>query len=173
MRARPVASLLAAAGLVAIAAAPVAAARPSTGYSAPVVRLGPADGRRPRRWLGDRARPVHLLRRRRRHPRVHRRQAGSRRSTPRTTRAASSPRPSTARTGTPTRAGNALTCDGRQQNQQFTVKPDPFFWNAADAPLLSDGEAFIQVCIFDSTNTGEMDPNGFAFDYSMRKVVAN
>ena len=53
------------------------------------------------------------------------------------------------------------------------MKPDPFFWNAANAPLLSAGTAFIQVCVFDSTNTGEMDPNGFAFDYSMRKVVAN
>ena len=60
-----------------------------------------------------------------------------------------------------------------EQNARFVVKPDPFFWNAANAPLLSAGTAFVQVCVFDSTNTGEMDPNGFAFDYSMRKVVAN
>jgi hypothetical protein len=51
------------------------------------------------------------------------------------------------------------------------VKPDPFFWNAANAPLLSSGTAFIQVCIFDSTNQGDTDPNGFVFDYSMKKVV--
>jgi len=67
--------------------------------------------------------------------------------------------------------GLALTCDGRQQNASFLLKPDPWFWNAANAPALSTGVAFVQVCIFDSTNTGEMDPNGFAFDYSMRKVV--
>ena len=52
------------------------------------------------------------------------------------------------------------------------VKPDAFFWNAANAPLLSAGTAFVQVCIFDSTNQGENDLAGFAFDYSMRKVVA-
>jgi hypothetical protein len=67
--------------------------------------------------------------------------------------------------------GNSLTCDGTKQNQRFTVKPDPFFWNAANAPKLSAGRAFVQVCIFDSTNTGDTDPNGFAFDYSMRSVV--
>ena len=70
--------------------------------------------------------------------------------------------------------GNALTCDGKQQNQQFTVKPDPFFaLGNPTAPALSRGTAFIQVCVFDSTNQGENDPNGFAFDYSMRKIVTN
>jgi hypothetical protein len=69
--------------------------------------------------------------------------------------------------------GLALICNGRTQNAKFLVKPDPYFWNAANAPALSAGQAFIQVCIFDSTNQGEMDPNGFAFDYSMRKVVAD
>ena len=54
--------------------------------------------------------------------------------------------------------GLSLDCNGRQQNATFVVKPDPFFWNAANAPLLSAGTAFIQVCVFDSTNTGEMDP---------------
>jgi hypothetical protein len=67
--------------------------------------------------------------------------------------------------------GLSLNCNGRQQNALFLVKPDPYFWNAADAPLLSRGTAFVQVCIFDSTNTGETDPNGFGFDYSMRQVV--
>ncbi len=67
--------------------------------------------------------------------------------------------------------GLSLNCNGRKQNAIFVVKPDAFFWNADNAPLLSAGTAFVQVCIFDSTNQGEMDPNGFGFDYSMRKVV--
>ena len=50
---------------------------------------------------------------------------------------------------------------------------DPFFWDAANAPALSAGTAFVQVCVFDSTNQGEADPNGFGFDYSMRKVVTD
>jgi len=73
----------------------------------------------------------------------------------------------------PDTGGNALTCNGHKVNQLFTVQPDSFFWNAADAPALSKGKAFVQVCIFDSTNQGENDPNGFAFDYSMRKVVVD
>jgi hypothetical protein len=66
---------------------------------------------------------------------------------------------------------NALQCDGHKHNQTFLVKPDPYFWNAANAPLLSSGRAFVQFCVFDSHNQGETDPTGFAFDYSMRKVV--
>jgi hypothetical protein len=70
--------------------------------------------------------------------------------------------------------GNALTCDGRKQNQHFTLEPDPFFaLGHPTAPALSRGTAFVQVCIFDSTNQGGDDQNGFAFDYSMRKVVTN
>ncbi len=69
--------------------------------------------------------------------------------------------------------GLSLNCNGTKQNALFLLKPDPYFWNAANAPLLSAGTAFVQVCVFDSTNTGETDPNGFAFDYSMRKVVAD
>jgi hypothetical protein len=67
--------------------------------------------------------------------------------------------------------GLSLNCNGTKQNAKFLLKPDAFFWDAANAPLLSGGSAFVQVCIFDSTNRGENDPNGFAFDYSMRKVV--
>jgi hypothetical protein len=66
---------------------------------------------------------------------------------------------------------NALHCDGRKHNQTFVLQPDPYWAGAAGAPLLSSGRAFVQFCIFDSHNTGEMDPTGFAFDYSMRKVV--
>jgi hypothetical protein len=69
--------------------------------------------------------------------------------------------------------GNALICNGHKINQQFTLQPDPFFWDAANAPALSAGTAFVQVCVFDSTNQGETDPNGFGFDYSMRKVVVD
>lgn len=61
-----------------------------------------------------------------------------------------------------------------KHNQLFVLKPDPYFaMRNPAAPALSDGTAFVQVCIFDSTNTGEMDPNGFAFDYSMRQVVTD
>jgi hypothetical protein len=67
--------------------------------------------------------------------------------------------------------GLSLDCNGRMQNARFVLKPDPYFWNAANAPLLSAGAAFVQVCVFDSTNQGDMDPNGFVFDYSMRMVV--
>ena len=67
--------------------------------------------------------------------------------------------------------GLTLTCDGKQHTQGFVVQPDPYWAGAAGAPLLSSGQAFVQFCIFDSHNTGENDPTGFAFDYSMRKVV--
>jgi len=69
--------------------------------------------------------------------------------------------------------GLSLICDGRSHNVSFVVKPDPYFWNAEHAPPLSSGQAFVQFCLFDSTNKGDDDPNGFAFDYSMRKVVVN
>jgi hypothetical protein len=69
--------------------------------------------------------------------------------------------------------GLSLNCDGRSHNTTFVVKPDAYFWNAEHAPPLGAGRAFVQFCIFDSTNKGEDDPNGFAFDYSMRKVVVN
>jgi hypothetical protein len=69
--------------------------------------------------------------------------------------------------------GLSLDCSGRKVNALFTLKPDPFFFKAATAPALGAGQAFVQVCVFDSTNTGESDPNGFAFDYSMRKVVVD
>jgi hypothetical protein len=67
--------------------------------------------------------------------------------------------------------GDSLNCNGRQQNAQYELQPDPYFWNAENAPPLSAGPAFVQFCLFDSTNQGENDPGGFAFDYSMRKVV--
>ena len=67
-----------------------------------------------------------------------------------------------------------MNCKGRQQNALFVLKPDPHFaFNLPNAPLLSAGKAFVQVCVFGSTNTGETDPNGFAFDYSMRKYVVD
>ena len=69
--------------------------------------------------------------------------------------------------------GLSLNCDGRSHNASFVVKPDPYFWNAENAPPLGSGPAFVQFCMFDSTNKGENDPNGFAFDYSMKKVVVN
>jgi hypothetical protein len=70
--------------------------------------------------------------------------------------------------------GLSLTCDGASHNTSFVLKPDAWFWNAENAPALSSGEAFVQFCVFDSTAVGEADlSQGFAFDYSMRKVVVN
>ena len=170
MRFKAPAALLAAAGLVAIAAAPVAAARPSTGYSAPVVDwvqptvAAHADGSATVHVKytcsgGDAGTHVY----------IGVKQGPEVNATDHTSSQFAQTFYST--NWNSDSGGNALTCDGHKQNQQFTVKPDPFFWNAANAPLLSKGQAFIQVCIFDSTNTGDTDPNGFAFDYSMRKVV--
>jgi len=70
---------------------------------------------------------------------------------------------------------NALVCNGRIHNQLFQLHPDPYFaFTHPDAPALSDGIAFVQVCIFDSTNSGEEgDLTGFAVDYSMRPVVTD
>jgi hypothetical protein len=70
--------------------------------------------------------------------------------------------------------GLSLICDGRAHNRRFVLKPDPYWANAENnPPALHAGRAFVQFCLFDSTNTGENDPNGFAFDYSMKKVVQN
>jgi len=69
--------------------------------------------------------------------------------------------------------GLSLNCDGRDHNVSFLVRDDPFWAKSGDAPPLHSGTAFVQFCIFDSTNTGDDDPNGFAFDYSMHKVVSN
>jgi hypothetical protein len=66
---------------------------------------------------------------------------------------------------------NALVCNGRKHNQLFLLKPDPYWTKAEGAPALSAGIAFVQVCIFDSHNAGEGDLTGFAADYSMRPVV--
>lgn len=66
--------------------------------------------------------------------------------------------------------GLSLNCDGVSHNTSFVVKPDPFF--NPDAPPLTSGQAFVQFCMFDSTSS-EGSEQGFAFDYSMRKVVVN
>jgi hypothetical protein len=68
--------------------------------------------------------------------------------------------------------GLSLDCDGQKHNQRFVLQPDPYFPYSHPAPQpLHAGTAFVQFCLFDSTNTGEGDENGFAFDYSMKKVV--
>jgi hypothetical protein len=68
----------------------------------------------------------------------------------------------------------ALNCDGRSHNSKFVVQPDPYWPGAGNSPpALKSGRAFVQFCVFDSTNKGDDDPNGFAFDYSMKKVVRN
>jgi hypothetical protein len=69
--------------------------------------------------------------------------------------------------------GLSLICDGRDHNTSLVLQPDPYFWNAEHAPPLGSGQAFVQFCLFDSTATGDDLDHGFAFDYSMRKVVVN
>jgi hypothetical protein len=68
--------------------------------------------------------------------------------------------------------GLSLICNGKSHSAKFVVKPDPFWKHAKTAPPLHSGRAFVQFCIFDSTNKGDDDPNSFAFDYSIKKVVA-
>jgi hypothetical protein len=69
--------------------------------------------------------------------------------------------------------GLSLICDGRDHNVSYVVRPDPFWAHAADSPPpLHSGRAFVQFCLFDSTATDDL-AHGFAFDYSMRKVVVN
>ena len=170
MRARPAVSVLAAVALVAVLAAPVAAAKPSSAYAPPVVQWvqptvhanadGTASVHVHYTCSGGNA-GTHLFIGVKQGPEVN--------ATDHTSSAFAQTFYST--NWNSDGPGLSLTCNGRQQNATFVVKPDPFFWNAANAPLLSAGTAFIQVCVFDSTNTGEMDPNGFAFDYSMRKVA--
>jgi hypothetical protein len=172
VHARPAASLLAAVALVALFAAPVAAAKPSSTYQQPVVGWvqptiiahsdGTATVHTKYTCFGGNAR-THLYIGVKQGPEVN--------ATDHTSSGFAETFYST--NWNADGPGLSLNCNGRQQNARFLLKPDAFFWNAANAPLLSAGTAFVQVCVFDSTNTGEMDPNGFAFDYSMRKVVVD
>jgi hypothetical protein len=68
--------------------------------------------------------------------------------------------------------GLSVTCNGRQQVQRFVLRPDPY-WAGAEGPLVPfhRGRALVQFCLFDSTNTGEDDLSGFAFNYSMKRVL--
>ena len=67
--------------------------------------------------------------------------------------------------------GLSLNCNGKEQHGRFTLKPDPYWAEAGNnPPPLKNGAAFVQFCLFDSTNTGESDPNGFALDYAMNTV---
>jgi hypothetical protein len=67
--------------------------------------------------------------------------------------------------------GLSLNCTGEQQNALFELQPDPYWAHAGDnPPPLAAGPAFVQFCLFDSTSS-ENSEQGFAFDYSMRKVV--
>ena len=68
--------------------------------------------------------------------------------------------------------GLSLNCDGKMHEQGFLLKPDPYFpYKHPNPAPLHTGTVLVQFCMFDSTNTGEEDPNGFAFNYSMKKVV--
>ena len=174
MRVRSAASLLAAAGLVAVFAAPVAAAPASSTYQPPVVSwvqptvIAHADGTATVHvkytCFGGNAHP-HLFIGVKQGPEVN--------ATDHTSSEFAQTFYST--NWNSDGPGLSLDCNGRQHNALFVVKPDPYFaFRAPGAPLLSAGTAFVQVCVFDSTNSGEEgDLNGFAFDYSMRKVVTD
>lgn len=71
--------------------------------------------------------------------------------------------------------GLTLTCDGKSHTQAFELRADPYFGAGhPDAPALASGQAFVQFCVFDATSDfDEENPTGFAFDYSMKKVVQN
>jgi len=70
--------------------------------------------------------------------------------------------------------GLSLHCNGRLQNALFTLKPDPYWAGAGTAAPFHKGIALVQVCIFDSTNSGaEDDLNGTVFDYTMHKIVVD
>jgi hypothetical protein len=167
------ASLLAAAGLIALTAAPVAAAKPSSAYQQPVVN-----------WVqptvvvrGDGTAVVHVQYtcyggNAGTHVYIGVKQGPDVNATDHTSSQYAQTFYST--NWNSDSGVNALVCDGARHNQLFQVQPDPYFaYGHPDAPALGDGPAFVQVCIFDSTNTGEGDMNGFAFDYSMRKVVTD
>ncbi len=167
------ASLLAAAGLIALTAAPVAAAKPSSGYQQPVVNWvqptvvvqddGTAVVHVQYTCYGGNA-GTHVY--------IGVKQGPDVNATDHTSSQYAQTFYST--NWNPDSGVNALVCDGSKHNQLFELQPDPYFaFGHPDAPALGKGQAFVQVCIFDSTNTGEMDPNGFAFDYSMRKVVVD
>jgi hypothetical protein len=69
--------------------------------------------------------------------------------------------------------GLTATCDGTVRTDTFELQPDPFWAHAEDAPPLRTGAAFVQFCVFDSTNSGaEDDLTGFGFKYQMRGVLA-
>jgi hypothetical protein len=166
-------SLLAAAGLIALTAAPVAAAKPSSAYQQPVVN-----------WVqptvvvrGDGTAVVHVQYtcyggNAGTHVYIGVKQGPDVNATDHTSSQYAQTFYST--NWNSDSGVNALVCDGARHNQLFQVQPDPYFaYGHPDAPALGDGPAFVQVCIFDSTNTGEGDMNGFAFDYSMRKVVTD
>ncbi|MFN2538866.1 MAG: hypothetical protein ABR549_12090 [Mycobacteriales bacterium] len=68
--------------------------------------------------------------------------------------------------------GLSLNCDGRRHTQGFLLKPDPYFpYHHPNPAPLHAGSVLVQFCMFDSTNTGEGDESGFAFDYTMKKLV--
>jgi hypothetical protein len=68
--------------------------------------------------------------------------------------------------------GLRLRCNGVAQNAKFVLRPDPYWANAGNnPPRLAAGRAFIQFCLFDSTSSEDNLDHGFAFHYSMGKVV--
>ena len=60
---------------------------------------------------------------------------------------------------------NALVCDGKRHLMRAQLTPDAYFAAAnPDAPALSSGPAFVQICLFDVT--------GLTTNYTMKRVIA-
>src|SRR6478672_10302279 len=136
VRAKITAALIASAAIVALSAAPVAAARPSSAYQQPVVNWvqptvvadsnGTATVHVQYTCYGGNA-GTHVY--------IGVKQGPDVNATDHTTSDFAQTFYST--NWNADGPGLSLDCNGRQQNAHFVVKPDPYFWNAANAPLLS------------------------------------
>lgn len=60
-------------------------------------------------------------------------------------------------------AGLTVNCDGHWHTTRYTLKRE--FGD------LVDGTAFVQFCLFDNTGNEDNFPQGFAFDYSFKRVM--
>jgi hypothetical protein len=70
-------------------------------------------------------------------------------------------------------AGQTLDCDGRWHVQRFLVKRvDHPFGTDYVSQELAKGPAWVQFCVFDSSATDDNFPQGFAYSYDWKTVIA-
>ncbi|WP_270889564.1 hypothetical protein [Pedococcus sp. 5OH_020] len=70
-------------------------------------------------------------------------------------------------------AGQTIGCDGHWHVQRFTVKlVDHPFGTDYVSQTLQNGPAWVQFCVFDSSATDDNFPQGFAYSYSWKSVIA-